>query len=105
MIAPAISTTAAAAREAEKSVRINVLLCCVLLCKSVRDEGARGAFRDGYDHRMGEDASLKRAGWNLQRAGLFWLRSALLERFANQCKGQHKGSKAQRLKGSKEERG
>src|SRR5262245_424933 len=88
MIAPAISTTAAAEREAEKSVRINVLLCCVLLCKSVRDEGARGAFRDGYDHRMGEDASLKRAVWNLQRAGLFWLRSALsaLELLAEQCR-------------------
>jgi hypothetical protein len=58
MIAPAISTTEAAARKTEKSVRINVLLFCVLLCKSVRDEGA-WAFRDGYDHEMCEDASLK----------------------------------------------
>src|SRR5262245_52508040 len=35
MTAPAISTTAAAARKAERSVRINVLLCCVLLCRAV----------------------------------------------------------------------
>src|SRR5262245_38507948 len=86
MIEPDISTTAATARKAEKSRRINVHLCCVLLCKSVRDEGARGACSDGYDHRMGEDASLKRAVWNLQRAGLFWLRRALSEPLAEQCR-------------------
>jgi hypothetical protein len=50
----------------------------------VSETKARGAFRSGYDREMCEDAGLMRAVWNLQRAGLMWLRSAFSELLAEQ---------------------
>src|SRR5262245_51984376 len=57
-----------------------VASCYVRVCRRRRAP----AFCDRYDRRKGEDAGLKRAVWNLQRAGLLWLRSALSEPLAEQ---------------------